>query len=164
MIDFCNISKADLWKLGISIKNQKKFKVFTDFLLEELEVRIGRKVSEGLSEAQLEEFDSLQSQNKTNEWLERNKPNYREIVNEEKYRIIWNILKNRKKVSDSNTPDPALLSRHIALLYLSDHSYKCLCDAGLIMLKDVINYNNLLNIMDEKHKKEVVSKLVDYLI
>ena len=164
MINFNNISTDDLWRLGISIKGKRRFNVFTDFLLEELEVRIGRKISESLSEEQLEEFDSLRNQRETTEWLERNKPNYREIVNEEKYRIIWNILKNRKKVSDSDTPDPALLSRHIALLYLSDHSYKCLCDAGLIMLKDVINYNNLLNIMDEKYKKEVISKLVDYLI
>ena len=164
MIDFNNISTADLWHLGISIKEKRRFNVFTEFLLEELEVRIGKKISEGLSEEQLLEFDLLKNQRETTEWLERNKPNYREIVNDEKYRMIWNILKNRKKVSDSDTPDPPSLSRHIALLYLSEPSNKCLCDAGLIMLNDVIDYNNLLSIMDEKHKKEVIFKLVDYLI
>ncbi|MBQ9043213.1 MAG: hypothetical protein IJ111_10430 [Eggerthellaceae bacterium] len=47
---------------------------------EELEVRIGEQISEGLSEAQLNEFDMIDDQSEATRWLERNRPDYRDIV------------------------------------------------------------------------------------
>lgn len=166
MIDFNNITKADLLTLGINIQNQREFETFADFLLEELEVKIGEKISEGLSDEQLDEFDSLRNHSKENEWLQTNKPNFRDIVREEYHRMVWYLLKNRKKVSDRVTHDPTILSKSITLLELSKHSYECLYNANLLTLKDVIGFNNLLNIkgMDEEHQKEVITKIVDYVV
>ena len=48
---------------------------------EELEVRIGERISKGLSEAQLNEFDLISDQAEATRWLERNRPDYRDIVN-----------------------------------------------------------------------------------
>ena len=47
----------------------------------ELEVRIGQRISEGLSEVQLNEFDLIDNQAEATRWLERNRPDYRDIVN-----------------------------------------------------------------------------------
>lgn len=166
MIDFNNITKADLLNLGINIQDQREFERFADFLLEELEVKIGERISEGLSDDQLDEFDSLHNRSKENEWLQTNEPNFRDIVREEHHRMVWYLLKNRKKVSDCVMSDPIILSKNITLLDLSKHSYECLFNANLLTLKDVIDFANLLNItgMDEEHKKEVIKKIVDYLV
>ena len=48
---------------------------------EELEVRIGERISEGLSDAQLNEFDLIDDQAEATRWLERNRPDFRDIVN-----------------------------------------------------------------------------------
>ena len=50
---------------------------------EELEVRIGERISEGLPEELLDEFDRIDDPDEATAWLERNRPDYREIVEEE---------------------------------------------------------------------------------
>jgi len=47
---------------------------------EELEVRVGRTLSQGLSEAQLSEFDAIDDTNEAQAWLEHNAPTFRSIV------------------------------------------------------------------------------------
>lgn len=47
---------------------------------EELEVRIGQKIGEMLTEAQLGEFEVMTDAVMAAEWLEENVPNYREIA------------------------------------------------------------------------------------
>lgn len=165
MIDFNNITKFDLWWLGITIQDQKKFEEFVEFVLEELEVRIGDRLSKELSNEELEEFDSIKNVSEAGEWLATHMPNCNDMICEEQYRLVWDMVKNRKKYSDVDVEDPLLLSEHIASLDLSQHNYKCLCDANLLKLKDVVDFNNLLSIkgMDSIHEKEVIIKIVDYL-
>ena len=50
------------------------------YVQEELEVRIGEKISKGLTEVQLNEFDMITDQAEAAKWLEINRPDYREIV------------------------------------------------------------------------------------
>ncbi len=47
---------------------------------EELEVRVGRTLSQNLSEAQLSEFDAIDDTNEAQAWLEHNAPTFRSIV------------------------------------------------------------------------------------
>lgn len=47
---------------------------------EELEVRVGQRISQELTEAQLREFEGIQDDYEATEWLERNVPSFREMV------------------------------------------------------------------------------------
>ena len=80
--------------------------------------------------------------------------------------MIWKMLKNRKRISEGDSPDPGKLLDHIVLLGIDEYSLKRLCDADLLTIKDVVDCKDLLGIsgMDEKHKKEVIIKIVDYLV
>lgn len=60
---------------------------------EELQVRIGTRISEGLTEEQLAEFDSITQPEKAKEFLHKYVPNYAEIVAEERERILNERMK-----------------------------------------------------------------------
>lgn len=70
-----------LKEMGLSAMPEGKKQEFLNYIQEELEVRIGRRISEGLSDTKLQEFDSLSDIMEVTEWLEKNRPDYREIVN-----------------------------------------------------------------------------------
>ena len=50
---------------------------------EELEVRIGERISKGMPKELLDEFDRIDDPDEAHAWLERNRPDYREIVADE---------------------------------------------------------------------------------
>lgn len=64
--------------LGDLPADQKK--AFLDHFREQLELRVGTRLSEGLSDAQLEEFESFidRKEDRVNAWLLGNMPNYTE--------------------------------------------------------------------------------------
>ena len=84
-----------LQEMGLSAMPEDKKQDFLNYIQEELEVRIGERISKGLTEAQLQEFDSLIGTDKAAEWLEKNRPDYREIVNRCIAEMKDAITKNR---------------------------------------------------------------------
>ncbi len=64
--------------LGSLPEDQKK--MFLDHFREQLELRVGTRLSEGLSDAQLEEFESFidRKDDRVNAWLASNVPQYEE--------------------------------------------------------------------------------------
>ena len=72
-------------------------KAFLDYVEEELEVRVGRKISEGISEEKLREFE-MASKEEALRWLEENKPNFREIIRETVEELKREITENRDKI------------------------------------------------------------------
>lgn len=70
-----------LQEMGLSAMPADKKQEFLNYIQEELEVRIGERISKGLTEEQLQEFDSLLGSEEAAAWLEKNRPDYREIVN-----------------------------------------------------------------------------------
>ena len=70
-----------LKEMGLSSMPEDKKPDFLNYLQEELEVRIGRRIAEGLSEEKLQEFDAIIDATAVSGWLEKNRPDYREIVN-----------------------------------------------------------------------------------
>ena len=70
-----------LKEMGLSSMPEDKKQDFLNYIQEELEVRIGRRIAEGLSEEKLQEFDALTDIAEVSQWLEKNRPDYREIVN-----------------------------------------------------------------------------------
>ncbi len=69
-----------LQEMGLSAMPEDQKQAFLNYIQEELEVRIGERISEGLSEVQLNQFDLITDQAEAAKWLETNRPDYREIV------------------------------------------------------------------------------------
>ena len=69
-----------LQEMGLSAMPEQERQDFLNYVQEELEVRIGERISKGLTEAQLNEFDAITDQAEATVWLEKNRPDYREIV------------------------------------------------------------------------------------
>ena len=87
-----------LQEMGLSAMPADKKQDFLQYIQDELEVRIGERISDGLSEAQLEEFDGLSDPGNIASWLEKNRPDYREIVNLCIAEMKNSISKNRDKL------------------------------------------------------------------
>ncbi len=69
-----------LAEMGLAAMPEEQKQDFLAYVQEELEVRIGEKISKGLTEVQLNEFDMITDQAEAAKWLEINRPDYREIV------------------------------------------------------------------------------------
>ena len=71
---------------------------FLAYVQEELEIRIGERISRGLTETQLNEFDMITDPNEAAKWLEANRPDYREIVARTIAEMKDEIRANRAKL------------------------------------------------------------------
>ncbi|MCR5700451.1 MAG: DUF5663 domain-containing protein [Candidatus Saccharibacteria bacterium] len=87
-----------LQEMGLSAMPETEKQKFLDYLQEELEVRIGERISKGLTEVQLNQFDMITDQAKATKWLEVNRPDYREIVNRTIEEMKAEIRANRSKL------------------------------------------------------------------
>lgn len=87
-----------LQEMGLSAMPEDKKQDFLNYVQEELEVRIGERISRGLTEEQLQEFDSLLGTEDAAKWLEKNRPDYREIVNRCIAEMKDAIIKNRAQL------------------------------------------------------------------
>ena len=87
-----------LQEMGLSAMPEAEKQKFLDYIQEELEVRIGERISRGLTETQLNEFDMITDTNEARKWLEINRPDYREIVNRTINEMKEEIRANRAKL------------------------------------------------------------------
>lgn len=87
-----------LQEMGLSAMPEDQKQKFLDYIQEELEVRIGERISKGLTETQLNEFDAITEQSEATRWLEKNRPDYREIVTRTINEMKSEIRANRAKL------------------------------------------------------------------
>ncbi|MDO4753212.1 MAG: DUF5663 domain-containing protein [Candidatus Saccharibacteria bacterium] len=87
-----------LQEMGLSSMSADKKQEFLNYIQNELEIRIGRRISEGLTEAQLQEFDNLTEPAEISKWLEKNRPDYHEIVDRCIEEMKQAIVKNRDQL------------------------------------------------------------------
>ena len=87
-----------LQEMGLSAMPEAEKQKFLDYVQEELEVRIGERISRGLTETQLNEFDMITDPKEAARWLERNRPDYREIVSRTIEEMKEEIRANRAKL------------------------------------------------------------------
>ena len=87
-----------LQEMGLSAMPESQKQKFLDYVQEEVEVRIGQRISKGLTETQLNEFDMITDQAEATRWLERNRPDYREIVTHTIEEMKSEIRANRAKL------------------------------------------------------------------
>ena len=87
-----------LQEMGLTAMPEDQKQKFLDYVQEELEVRIGESISRGLTQTQLNEFDMITDPAEAANWLEKNRPDYREIVNRTIEEMKEEIRANRSKL------------------------------------------------------------------
>jgi hypothetical protein len=87
-----------LQEMGLSAMPEDTKKKFLAYIEEEVEVRIGERISRGLTEAQLNEFDQITNPRDAARWLERNRPDYRQIVDRTIEEMKEEIRANRNRL------------------------------------------------------------------
>lgn len=94
--------------LGDLPEDQKQ--AFLAYFREQLELRVGTRLSEGLSDAQLDEFESFidRDEEKVNTWLAANVPNYAEDS-------VWQQLKSG---APAEVPELVIKSEYASLKWL----------------------------------------------
>ena len=78
------------------------------YVYSELELRVGMKLSENLTDDQLREFEQLALSNDDQQqlvWLETNCPNYKEVVKQELDRLGAELREHRDQILPANTAD-----------------------------------------------------------
>ena len=85
-----------LAEMGLSDMPNKQD--FLAYIQRELEIRIGERISRGLSKEQLDEFDKIAGQAETTTWLETNCPNYRVIIEKTINEMKAEISANRERL------------------------------------------------------------------
>ena len=94
--------------LGNLPDDQKQ--AFLDHFREQLELRVGTRLSEGLSDAQLEEFEAFidRKDDVVRGWLTRNVPTYQEDP----------IFQQLKSGAPANIPENVILAEYASLKWL----------------------------------------------
>lgn len=87
-----------LEEMGLSGMPEEEKPKFLEYLQEELEVRIGERISQGMPEYKMNEFDMITDQDEATKWLEANRPDYRDIVNRTIEEMKAEIQANRDKL------------------------------------------------------------------
>ena len=87
-----------LQEMGLSAMPEGQKQEFLNYVQEELEVRIGERISRGLTEVQLNDFDMITDPGEAAKWLEKNRPDYREIVNRTIEEMKAEIRANRARL------------------------------------------------------------------
>lgn len=87
-----------LQEMGLSSMPEEQKQKFLAYIQEELEIRIGQRIVKGLTEVQLNEFDMITDQAEAARWLEKNRPDYREIVNRTIEEMKAEIRANRDRL------------------------------------------------------------------
>lgn len=87
-----------LEEMGLSSMAEEEKQKFLNYIQEELEVRIGQRISKGLSDTQLNEFDLITDPAEAAKWLAENRPDYREIVASTISEMKDEIRANRAKL------------------------------------------------------------------
>ena len=87
-----------LQEMGLSAMPEDQKQKFLAYIQEELEIRIGERISKGLTETQLNEFDMINDPKEAARWLEKNRPDYREIVTRTINEMKEEIRANRARL------------------------------------------------------------------
>lgn len=101
------------------------------FLAEELEVRIGEEISNGLSPDLLEEFDQIADPAEAARWLEKNKPSYCDIISHKYVEMKDYFVKNTDRVFHRG-PD----HRQSSSAYEGEFVFDWRCGKGIATYSD----------------------------
>ena len=90
-----------LASVGLSDMPDEHKKPFLEHLLEELEMRVGTRLSEGMSDDKLAEFEKLieaRDEQGALKWLETHRPDYKKVVSEELERLKKEVESSKDRI------------------------------------------------------------------
>ena len=90
-----------LISLGLGAMPTEEMESFITYVLEQLELRVGTELSKGMSDEKLEQFEKLieaKDQAGATAWLQKNCPNYKEVVQQELETIKQEIIAGRDRL------------------------------------------------------------------
>lgn len=90
--------KDFLNEVGLGEMPEEQKESFLKYIQEEAEVKVGEKITEGMSEAKVMELEMCEGDEETLEWLKVNRPNFREIIDEVMAGIREMIEKGRDQI------------------------------------------------------------------
>lgn len=89
------IDEEFLREVGLSAMGEGERQAFLEYVQEELEVRVGEGIAEGLTEEKVREFRETEGREEAKAWLEENRPDYREVVKRTMEELKGEIKRNR---------------------------------------------------------------------
>lgn len=93
-----DLDEGFLREVGLSVMPEEQRRAFLEYAQEELEVRVGEEIADGMTEEQMREFEAATTDEETEKWLNKNKPNYREIVEKTIEELKSEISRNKEKI------------------------------------------------------------------
>lgn len=159
MLDFHPLTAKELLKVGIVFETKEEGESFARTVQEELEVRIGGKISEGKSKEQLAEFDKCHTSLESKRWLRDNCPEYKEIVIHLTKQMEKELIEYRNDIPGTIS-NANLRSTSIAELKLSFPIFDVLQRENLLVVSDVL-YADLEKILrlNDVQREEIREKL-----
>jgi hypothetical protein len=130
-----------LQDVGLGNLPEEEKKAFLQHIYDELELRVGTKLSEGLNEQQMSEFEAFvdRDEDKVRAWFEKNLPEYASLPD----------FQQLKSSAPADIPEIAVMSEYASLkwLELNRPDYRQIVAAELEKLKAEIIANRA-NILD----------------
>jgi hypothetical protein len=93
-----------LESVGLAAMPEEQKKPFLEHLLEELEMRVGTRLSEGMSDDKLAEFEKLieaRNEDGALSWLESHRPDYKDVVAEELDKLKREVESGKDRILGS---------------------------------------------------------------
>ena len=163
---FTHFDLSELPKYGIVFDSNEEANVFVDFVIEELEINIGQRITQNLSSEKLHEFDGLSS-HQEGKWLKKNCPNYKQIVLGESIRMAWNLLRYGRHISNNvRVKETETLLSGISKLNLKRQICFVLQQNGIKTISDILNQENIKNLngMNNDYAGEIIRKTISCLV
>lgn len=92
------IDEVFISEIGLSEMPEAEKRAFMEHAQEELEVRVGERISRDLTQAQLDEFEGIQDDAMAVAWLEQNAPGFRKAVKEVFATFKAELLAERERI------------------------------------------------------------------
>ena len=87
-----------LTEVGLQEMPENQKEVFLKYVEEEVQVRVGEKIAEGVSEEKLAEFEEIDDSLEARKWLLRYKPDFEKIIDGVVDEIKKEIVANREMI------------------------------------------------------------------
>ena len=92
------IGEEFLGEVGLASMDEREKQEFLEYIQEELEVRVGEGIAEGMTEEKMREFQATETDEAAKAWLEKNRPVYREVVRQTIREFKDELRRNREKI------------------------------------------------------------------
>lgn len=145
--DNTDICRRKLAEKGISFETPEEEDLFTRVITSALETRIGNAIMQRIGPEKSIAFSRCNAGIETTQWLERNCPDYRDIVLREQKKILHEVMQYKNRIPGMiyQEQDP-IRKVTVEELDLGVRSTNCLRRAGIRTVGDLLDYGDYTRI------------------